>query len=100
MVSIDTAFLLYRLSGWSVCLFVAAVICAKMNEQIELPVTFGVWTLVLVSSPDSPRNGDFLPGGRYAQSDSRQGNAKRCGLGTGTLTTCLFTELFFVFSIV
>ena len=49
MVSIDTAFLLYRLSGWSVCLFVAAVICAKTNEQIELPVAFGVWTLVLAA---------------------------------------------------
>jgi len=84
---------------WSVCLFVAAVICAKTNEQIELPLAFVVWTLVLVSSPDSPRDGD-LPGGRYAQSDSRQGNARRCGLGTGTLTTCLFTELFLVFNIV
>jgi len=34
---------------WSVCLFVAAVICAKTNEQIELPVAFGVWTLVLAA---------------------------------------------------
>ena len=83
---------------WSVCLFVAAVSCAKTNEQIELPVAFGVWTLVLVSSPDSLRDGD-LPGGRYAQSDSRQGNARRCGLGTGTLTT-VYLRNFFVFRIV
>jgi len=51
MVSIDTAFLLYRLSGWSVCLFVAAVSCAKTVEQIEIPVAFVVWTLVLVIGP-------------------------------------------------
>jgi len=33
---------------WSVCLFVAAVSCAKTEEPIEMPVTFVVWTLVLV----------------------------------------------------